>query len=166
MKRTYNKAFENTFESLQCVCWSTLGYDFDFHNKEDLIKFQNGLTEHDKIIDDKNGYNSINDMLRTKYNLDCHKLACDFPYITKMHMANFDKRKDKAKAAIVGCNNSIETFLVICFYELISEWNFNRENLIKLYEKMVEYGDLYRQGMDRNFVKKYFKEYFDLDIQM
>lgn len=118
------------------------------------------------IIDDKKKYLSIYDMLCTEYDLDCHKLASDFPYITKMHMAGFDKRKDKAQAALVACDNAIEVFLVICFYELITEWNFSRYNLIKLYEKMIEYGALYRKGMDSDFVKKYFKEYFDLDIKM
>lgn len=165
MKRTYSKAFENTFNAMQCLGWTVLYYDFDFDTKEKLIAFQRGLTNHNKIVDDKGKYLAV-DIFLKEHGINCHKLACAFPYISKMKIADFDKRKDKVKAMLVGCDNAIEVFLVIFFYELIKEWGFTKEQAMESYEKMKENSMLYRQGMKNEFVQKYFKDELDLIITM
>lgn len=70
MKQIYNKAFANTFEAMQCMTWTVLYYNFDF-DKDKLITFQRGLTNHDKIIDKKQKYVEVYETLRDEYNLDC-----------------------------------------------------------------------------------------------
>lgn len=167
MRRTYNKAFENTFDAMQCLAWTVLYYDFDFDTKEKLMAFQKGLTKHDKIIDEKDKYYTVDKFLKEEHGLDCHKLAVAFPYISKMKMAEYDTRKSKgARAALVACDNAIEVFLVIFFYELIKEWEFTKDQAMESYEKIKENSILYRQGMKNEFVKKYFKDEIDLDITM
>ncbi len=148
------------------MCWTVLYYDFDF-DKDKLIVFQRGLTKHDKIIDEKNKYRGVDQMLKTEYDIDCHKLAVNFPYISKMKMAGYDKRKTKGvKATLVACDNAIEVFLVIFFNELLKEWGKSREDALECYEKMKENAMLYRQGMKNEFVQKYFKDELDLVINM
>jgi hypothetical protein len=166
MKRTYNKAFENTFEAMQCLGWTVLYYDFDFDTREKLIAFQKGLTQHNKIVDEKDKYVKVDLFLKSEYGINCHKLACAFPYISKMKIADFDKRRDKVKAMLVGCDNAIEVFLVIFFCELIKEWGFTKEQAMESYEKMKENSMLYRQGMRNEFVQQYFKDEIDLVITM
>ena len=166
MKRIYSQAFENTFEAMQCLCWTVLYYDFDF-DKENLIKFQKGLTVHDKIIDEEQKYQNVYEMLRDEYGIDCHKLAVAFPYISKINMAGYDKRKVKGvKATLSGCDNAIEVFLVIFFNELATEWGKDRESLLECYERMKQNALLYRQGMKNEFVEQYFKDELDLTITM
>lgn len=166
MKQIYNKAFENTFDAMQCLCWTVLYYDFDF-GKDDLIKFQKGLLVHDKIIDEKQKYIEVYEILRDNFGLDCHKLAVAFPYISKLNMAGYDKRKVKGvKAVLMACDNAIEVFLLIFFNELIAEWNKSKEDALTCLEKMKENALLYRQGMKNDFVQKYFKDELDLAITM
>jgi hypothetical protein len=166
MKRTYSKSFENVFNAMQCLCWTVLYYDFDF-DKDKLIVFQRGLTKHDKIIDEKNKYLAVDKFLKEEHKLDCHKLAVAFPYISKMKMAEYDTRKVKGtKAALVACDNAIEVFLVIFFYELIKEWGYSREQVLECYEQMKENALLYRKGMTNEFVQQYFKDEIDLVITM
>lgn len=166
MKQIYSNAFANTFEAMQCMCWTVLYYDFDF-DKDKLIEFQKGLTKHDKIIDEKQKYVEAYEMIRDEYQIDCHKLATSFPYISKMKMAGYDKRRVKGvKAALVACDNAIEVFLVIFFYEIIKEWGYNREQALECYEQMKNNALLYRKGMTNEFVKQYFKDEADLIITM
>ena len=165
MKQIYSKSFENVFNAMQCLAWTVLYYDFDFDTKEKLTAFQKGLTKHDKIIDEKDKYYTVDKFLKEEYGLDCPKLAVAFPYISKMKMAEYDTRKVKGtKAALVACDNAIEVFLVIFFYELIKEWGFTKEQAMESYEKMKENSMLYRQGMKNEFVQKYFKDELDLNI--
>lgn len=167
MKRTYSKAFENTFDAMQCLGWTVLYYDFDFDTKEKLTAFQKGLTKHDKIIDEKDKYYTVDKFLKEEHSLDCHKLAVAFPYISKMKMAEYDTRKVKGtKAALVACDNAIEVFLVIFFYELIKEWGYSRNQVIDCYEQMKANALLYRKGMTNEFVQQYFKDEIDLVITM
>ena len=167
MKQIYSKSFENVFNAMQCMAWTSLYYDFDFDTKQKLTAFQKGLTKHDKIIDEKDKYYTVDKFLKEEHGLDCHKLAVAFPYISKMKMAEYDTRKVKGtKAALVACDNAIEVFLVIFFYELIKEWEFTKDQAMESYEKIKENSILYRQGMKNEFVKKYFKDEIDLDITM
>lgn len=166
MKQIYSKSFENTFNAMQCMAWTVLYYNFDF-DKDKLITFQRGLTNHDKIIDKKQKYVEVCETLRDEHNLDCHKLAVAFPYISKMKMAGYDSKKVKGtKAALMACDNAIEVFLVIFFYELIKEWGYTREQVLKCYEQMKKNALLYRQGMKNEFVQQYFKDELDLTITM
>ena len=166
MKRTYSKAFENTFNAMQCLGQTVLYYDFDF-DKDKLIVFQRGLTKHNKIVDEKGKYLAVDKFLKEEHYLDCRKLAVAFPYISKMKMAEYDTRKVKGtKAALVACNNAIEVFLVIFFYELIKEWGYSREQVLECYEQMKANALLYRKGMTNEFVKQYFKDEIDLVITM
>lgn len=166
MKQIYGKSFENVFNAMQCMAWTCLYYDFDF-DKDKLKAFQKGLTKHNKIIDEKDKYNAVDKFLKQEHDLDCHKLAVAFPYISKMKMAEYDTRKVKGtKAALVGCDNAIEVFLVIFFYELIKEWGFTKEQAMQSYEKIKENSMLYRQGMKNEFVQNYFKDELDLIITM
>ena len=166
MKQIYSKSFENVFNAMQCMAWTCLYYDFDF-DKDKLIVFQRGLTKHDKIIDEKYKYNTVDKFLKEEHNLDCNKLAVAFPYISKMKMAEYDTRKVKGtKAALVACDNAIEVFLVIFFYELIKEWGYSREQVLECYEQMKANALLYRKGMTNDFVKQYFKDEIDLVITM
>jgi hypothetical protein len=166
MKRTYSKSFENVFNAMQCMAWTCLYYDFDF-DKDKLIVFQRGLTKHNKIVDEKGKYIAVDKFLKEENDLDCHKLAVAFPYISKMKMAEYDTRKVKGtKAALVACDNAIEVFLVIFFYELIKEWGYSREQVIECYEQMKANALLYRKGMTNEFVQQYFKDEIDLIITM
>ena len=166
MKQIYSKSFENVFNAMQCMAWTSLYYDFDF-DKDKLIVFQRGLTKHDKIIDEKYKYHTVDKFLKEEHNLDCHKLAVAFPYISKMKMAEYDTRKvNGTKAALVACDNAIEVFLVIFFYELIKEWGYSREQVLECYEQMKANALLYRKGMTNDFVKQYFKDEIDLVITM
>lgn len=166
MKQIYSKSFENVFNAMQCMSWTCLYYDFDF-DKDKLIVFQRGLTKHDKIIDEKYKYHTVDKFLKEEHDIDCHKLAVAFPYISKMKMAEYDTRKSKgARAALVACDNAIEVFLVIFFYELIKEWGYSREQVIECYEQMKANALLYRKGMTNEFVQQYFKDEIDLVITM
>lgn len=134
MKQIYSNAFANTFEAMQCMCWTVLYYDFDF-DKDKLINFQKGLTNKDKIIDDKQKFFDVEQMLQTDYDIDCEKLAISFPYISKMKMAAYNNKNVKGTMAVKSaCDNAIKTFLVIFFYELIKEWGYEREELLECYE--------------------------------
>ncbi len=160
--KTYEKAFENTYEALQCLTWTILYYHFDF-GKDNLIKFQRQLTISDGIIDDKNLYIKTFEKLRDKYGVDCIKLTRSFPYISKVKIANIKKAKG-IKDGVHGCDNAMEVYFVILFYELISKWGMNREDIDKFYEKLKENAELYRKGMKNDFVKKYFKDELDLNV--
>lgn len=166
MKQIYSKSFENTFNAMQCMAWTVLYYNFDF-DKDKLLVFQRGLTKHNKIVDEKQKYLSVDKFLKDEHDLDCHKLAVAFPYISKMKMAEYDTRKVKGtKAALVACDNAIEVFLVIFFYELIKEWGYRREKVLECYEQMKNNALLYRRGMTNEFVQQYFKDELDLKITM
>lgn len=166
MRKFYNEAFENTFTSMQCMCWTAL-YDVLDFDKDKLIKFQKGLTVHDKIIDQQDKYFEVDQKLKTEYNLNCHQLTMNFPYISKMKMAGHNQRNVKGiKAALMGCDNAIEVFLVIFFHELTQEWGYNREQVLECYEQMKNNALLYRRGMKNEFVRKYFKDELNLEITL
>lgn len=167
MKRSYNKAFNNTFSAIQCLAWLSL-YDEDVldFDKDKIIAFQKGLTDHNKIIDDRDKYFNIDLKLKEEHGINSRKMSNDFPYISKMKIADFDKRKDKAKATLIGCENALEVFFVIFSYELIKEFNYTKDDIDKCYERMKEHAELYRKGMTNEFVQEFFKDYVDLIITM
>lgn len=151
------------FETMQCLTWTVLYYDFDF-SKEDLIKFQKQFKVNDKMIDNKNQYCEIYEVLRDTYGLDCRKLALQFPYISKMRIAEVGKKSKQIKSALAGCDNAIEVYLVIALRELVFTWDMTREDILVFFEKIKENSNLYRKGMKNEFVQKYFKDELDLVI--
>lgn len=164
MSKVYNDAFANTYESLQCMTWTVLFYDFDF-NSEKLKQFQKQLTVRDKIIDDSNQYIKVYEKLRDFYGLDCRELTRSFPYISKIKMTGMTKSKG-IKSALEGCNNAMEVYLVVLLDELTSDWDMTKDDVLLLFEKLKENSELYRKGMKNDFVKKYFKDAIDLDVYL
>ena len=164
MRKFYSQAFENTFTSMQCMGWTSL-YDILDFDKEQLIKLQKGFTVHDKIIVEKDKYFEVDLRLKQEYDIDCRKLTIGFPYISKMIMAGYNSRKVKGTlAALTGCENATEVYLVIFFHELTQEWGYNREQVLECYEQMKNNALLYRKGMKNDFVRTYFKDELDLEI--
>lgn len=162
--KTYESAFGNTYEALQCLTWTVLYYHFDF-DKDKLIKFQRQLAINDGIIDNKNLYIKTYEKLRDEYKTDCIRLTNSFPYISKIKMAGINTKKVKGmKDGLAGCNNAMEVYFVILFNELFGTWNMNKEDAEMFYEKLKENAELYRKGMKNEFVKKYFKDEIDLEI--
>ena len=167
MNRDCARAFEKTFDAIQFLTFTALyeedGLDFD---KEKLIRFQKELTDIDKLSRKKENYASLFKKIKTEHGIDCEKMAKDFPYISKMKIAGFNKRKGKAIETVVGCESALEVFFVIFSYELLNGFGYTKDDVMKCYEKIKENAMLYRQGMTNEFVQQFFKEYADLTITM
>ena len=151
------------FKAIQLITYYVLYYDQDF-SKQQLKNFNKFLKKHNEEMKmhDIKALVELDETLKRNVNIDCRKMAVEFPHRPKMKLYG-----KKTKDSIVVLNNAtdcIEDFLLICIHTLRTNYKFSAKRINEWWEQVIEFSRLYTEGLTDEHVIKYFMQECELEI--
>lgn len=167
LKKTGDKSFATTFESLQLLGFTVLYYNFDF-NTERMTNFNDKLHElNDTLLEDIALYDEAKEKIEKIWGYKIEKKVKEFPYRAKIHMIGGVPKGGMKfiNMAMYETCSAIESFLILTFSTLIEmDSKFGKVQMDLFYSNLKENAMNYANGMTDEFIVKYFQDQINLKL--
>lgn len=160
----YKKVFQNVFKSLQLSSLYVLYYDLDW-SKDEILEYQATLQKVDEDVKSKKlTEREILEHNEQSINFDCVKENEQLPYRFKMKMCDVQYKQKMIATVGAATDSSAGIHLAFAVYTLSRYYHFDREQIMKWYNHLIEFCKLYVNGMTDKHVLQYFEQECQLHI--
>lgn len=161
----YGQTFQAMFISLQLCSAYVLYYDLDW-DRDKVIEYQEILEKIDADV--KKGTLTEREMItfvKDEIGFDCYKENQRLPYRTKAKMCKVKFKPKMVGTFSIGIDDSAGSHLAFSTYILCRYYDFNRKQIDEWYGYLIDFCELYKDGLTDDHVLEYFRKIAEIDIK-
>lgn len=166
LKKISDKAFAETFKSIQLLGFTVLYYDFNY-DTEKLTEFNRKMHEINKVyLDDEVMFDAEYKRISNILGVGLDHLVKEFPYRARVQMmGGLPKgRMDAFNMANLSSINAIDSYMILACHILLEGKRAGKTTLMKFWSTLKEYSVNYSNGMEDEFIVQYFKDQINLEL--